>query len=142
MQYLILTRSLEIDMFSAFNITYIFLKFDLCLQDLSLRGFWLQKSLGSDKVNECRDLIDQLLHLAREGKLMYEYVLFLSLSLSLSHTHTRFMSKGPIVQLVHSVHALCSFSNIQEAILRYFPSIQFLTASFLVLADSCCFITL
>ncbi|KAI5666167.1 hypothetical protein M9H77_16020 [Catharanthus roseus] len=41
-------------------------------KDLSLRGFWLQKSLGSDKVNECRDLIDQLLHLAREGKLMYE----------------------------------------------------------------------
>ncbi|KAJ6964200.1 hypothetical protein NC652_002467 [Populus alba x Populus x berolinensis] len=41
-------------------------------KDLSLRGFWLQKLMNSDKVNECRNLIDHLLCLAREGKLKYE----------------------------------------------------------------------
>ena len=46
------------------------------LQDLSLRGFWLQKWMSSDKTNECRPMIDYLLDRAREGKLKYEYVLF------------------------------------------------------------------
>lgn len=41
-------------------------------KDLSLRGFWMQKLMNSDKVNECRNLIDHLLCLAREGKLKYE----------------------------------------------------------------------
>ncbi|KAJ4725937.1 Zinc-binding alcohol dehydrogenase family protein [Melia azedarach] len=41
-------------------------------KDLSLRGFWLQKWLNSDKATECRDMIDYLLCLAREGKLKYD----------------------------------------------------------------------
>ncbi|CAM8982487.1 unnamed protein product [Rhodiola kirilowii] len=41
-------------------------------KDLSLRGFWLQKWLGSDKATECRRMIDYLLSLVREGKLKYE----------------------------------------------------------------------
>lgn len=44
------------------------------LQDLSLKGFWLQKWLSSEKATECRNMIDYLLCLAREGKLKYEYV--------------------------------------------------------------------
>lgn len=50
-----------------------FLNYHL-LQDLSLKGFWLQKWLGSDKAVECRNMIDYLLGLTREGKLKYEYV--------------------------------------------------------------------
>jgi hypothetical protein len=46
------------------------------LQDLSLRGFWLQKWMGTDKAKECRSMIDYLLDRAREGKLKYEYVIF------------------------------------------------------------------
>ncbi|KAF9665469.1 hypothetical protein SADUNF_Sadunf16G0126000 [Salix dunnii] len=41
-------------------------------KDLSLRGFWLQKLMNSDKVNESRNMIDHLLCLAQEGKLKYE----------------------------------------------------------------------
>ncbi|KAM7279298.1 hypothetical protein ACFE04_006432 [Oxalis oulophora] len=41
-------------------------------KDISLRGFWLQKWLGSDKAQECRNMIDYLLCLVREGKLKYE----------------------------------------------------------------------
>ncbi|KAJ8768618.1 hypothetical protein K2173_023522 [Erythroxylum novogranatense] len=41
-------------------------------KDLSLRGFWLQKWLTSDKAKECRHMIDYLLRLAKEGKLKYE----------------------------------------------------------------------
>ncbi|KAL4610325.1 hypothetical protein ACB092_08G042800 [Castanea dentata] len=41
-------------------------------KDLSLRGFWLQKWMSSDKANECRPMIDYLLDRAREGKLKYE----------------------------------------------------------------------
>lgn len=41
-------------------------------KDLSLRGFWLQKWMTSDKAKECRKLIDYLLSLVREGKLTYE----------------------------------------------------------------------
>ncbi|XP_022970375.1 enoyl-[acyl-carrier-protein] reductase, mitochondrial [Cucurbita maxima] len=41
-------------------------------KDLSLRGFWLQKLMGTDKAKESRRLIDYLLDLAREGKLKYE----------------------------------------------------------------------
>ncbi|GLU02444.1 hypothetical protein SLE2022_196940 [Rubroshorea leprosula] len=41
-------------------------------KDLSLKGFWLQKWLTSDKAKECRSMIDYLLCLAREGKLKYE----------------------------------------------------------------------
>ncbi|KAK7832917.1 enoyl-[acyl-carrier-protein] reductase [Quercus suber] len=41
-------------------------------KDLSLRGFWLQKWMSSDKTNECRPMIDYLLDRAREGKLKYE----------------------------------------------------------------------
>ncbi|KAJ0021720.1 hypothetical protein Pint_32261 [Pistacia integerrima] len=44
----------------------------LFLQDLSLKGFWLQKWLSSDKATECRNMIDYLLCLVREGKLKYE----------------------------------------------------------------------
>lgn len=46
------------------------------LQDLSLRGFWLQQWMSTDKAKECRSMIDYLLDRAREGKLKYEYVLF------------------------------------------------------------------
>ena len=42
------------------------------LQDLSLRGFWLQKWMSRDKAIECRNMIDYLLGLARDGKLTYE----------------------------------------------------------------------
>ncbi|GLT33842.1 hypothetical protein SLA2020_084000 [Shorea laevis] len=41
-------------------------------KDLSLKGFWLQKWLTSDKAKECRSMIDYLLCLAREGKLKYQ----------------------------------------------------------------------
>ncbi|KAK2985582.1 hypothetical protein RJ640_025015 [Escallonia rubra] len=41
-------------------------------KDLSLRGFWLQKWLGSNKAEECRVMLDHLLGLVREGKLTYE----------------------------------------------------------------------
>ncbi|KAM7522275.1 hypothetical protein LguiA_012177 [Lonicera macranthoides] len=41
-------------------------------KDLSLRGFWLQKWMSSDKAKECRVMLDYLLGLAREGKLTYE----------------------------------------------------------------------
>lgn len=41
-------------------------------KDLSLRGFWLQKWMTSDKAKECRNMIDYLLSLAREGNLKYE----------------------------------------------------------------------
>ncbi|KAJ0084783.1 hypothetical protein Patl1_30803 [Pistacia atlantica] len=41
-------------------------------KDLSLKGFWLQKWLSSDKATECRNMIDYLLCLVREGKLKYE----------------------------------------------------------------------
>ncbi|XP_068311541.1 enoyl-[acyl-carrier-protein] reductase, mitochondrial [Pyrus communis] len=41
-------------------------------KDLSLRGFWLQKWMSTEKAFECRVLIDHLLDLAREGKLKYE----------------------------------------------------------------------
>ncbi|KQJ92689.1 enoyl-[acyl-carrier-protein] reductase, mitochondrial [Brachypodium distachyon] len=41
-------------------------------KDLSLRGFWLQKWMSSDKADDCRRLIDYLLGLVQEGKLKYE----------------------------------------------------------------------
>ncbi|KAH9661126.1 Enoyl-(acyl-carrier-protein) reductase [Citrus sinensis] len=41
-------------------------------KDLSLKGFWLQKWLSSEKATECRNMIDYLLCLAREGKLKYD----------------------------------------------------------------------
>ncbi|KFK33945.1 hypothetical protein AALP_AA5G082000 [Arabis alpina] len=41
-------------------------------KDLALRGFWLQNWLSMDKVKECREMIDYLLGLARDGKLKYE----------------------------------------------------------------------
>ncbi|XP_021716299.1 enoyl-[acyl-carrier-protein] reductase, mitochondrial-like [Chenopodium quinoa] len=41
-------------------------------KDLSLRGFWLQKWMSSDKADECRDMIDQLLGLMRDGKIKYD----------------------------------------------------------------------
>ncbi|KAE9463496.1 hypothetical protein C3L33_04601, partial [Rhododendron williamsianum] len=40
--------------------------------DLSLRGFWLQKWMSSDKAKECRKMIDHLSSIVREGKLTYE----------------------------------------------------------------------
>ncbi|KAK3118173.1 hypothetical protein QOZ80_9BG0695310 [Eleusine coracana subsp. coracana] len=41
-------------------------------KDLSLRGFWLQKWMNSDKAEDCRTMIDYLLGLVHEGKLTYE----------------------------------------------------------------------
>ncbi|XP_058207063.1 enoyl-[acyl-carrier-protein] reductase, mitochondrial isoform X2 [Rhododendron vialii] len=41
-------------------------------KDLSLRGFWLQKWMSSDKAKECRKMIDLLLSIVRKGKLIYE----------------------------------------------------------------------
>ncbi|XP_010685934.2 enoyl-[acyl-carrier-protein] reductase, mitochondrial [Beta vulgaris subsp. vulgaris] len=41
-------------------------------QDLSLRGFWLQKWMSTDKATECRIMIDQLLDLMRDGKIKYD----------------------------------------------------------------------
>ncbi|CAA7038201.1 unnamed protein product [Microthlaspi erraticum] len=41
-------------------------------KDLALRGFWLQNWLSMSKVKECREMIDYLLGLARDGKLTYE----------------------------------------------------------------------
>ncbi|KAL6508881.1 hypothetical protein OROHE_021440 [Orobanche hederae] len=40
--------------------------------DLSLRGFWLQKWMSSDKAKECRNMIDYLLSLTRSGELKYD----------------------------------------------------------------------
>ncbi|XP_056855845.1 enoyl-[acyl-carrier-protein] reductase, mitochondrial isoform X2 [Raphanus sativus] len=39
---------------------------------LELKGFWLQNWLSLGKVKECREMIDYLLGLARDGKLKYE----------------------------------------------------------------------
>ncbi|KAL8496780.1 hypothetical protein ACS0TY_020454 [Phlomoides rotata] len=41
-------------------------------KDLSLRGFWLQKWLSSEKTKECREMIDYLLSLTRSGELKYD----------------------------------------------------------------------
>ncbi|GJR93504.1 enoyl-[acyl-carrier-protein] reductase, mitochondrial [Tanacetum coccineum] len=41
-------------------------------KELSLKGFWLQKWISSDKTEECREMIDYLLGLIREGKLKYD----------------------------------------------------------------------
>ncbi|NP_001295609.1 probable trans-2-enoyl-CoA reductase, mitochondrial [Jatropha curcas] len=41
-------------------------------KDLTLRGFWLQKWLTSEKAKECRNMIDYLPSLAQEEKLKYE----------------------------------------------------------------------
>ncbi|KAM0844056.1 hypothetical protein ACQ4PT_057302 [Festuca glaucescens] len=41
-------------------------------KDLSLRGFWLQKWMNSDKAEDYRTMIDYLLALVQEGKLKYE----------------------------------------------------------------------
>ncbi|XP_014497247.1 enoyl-[acyl-carrier-protein] reductase, mitochondrial isoform X2 [Vigna radiata var. radiata] len=41
-------------------------------KDLSLRGFWLQKWLSTDKAEESRGMIDRLLNLVQEGKLKYK----------------------------------------------------------------------
>ncbi|KAL8129046.1 hypothetical protein V2J09_018201 [Rumex salicifolius] len=41
-------------------------------KDLSLKGFWLQKWMSMDKVQECRLMIDHLLAIMRDGKLKYE----------------------------------------------------------------------
>uniref|UniRef100_A0A0D3A8N8 Enoyl-[acyl-carrier-protein] reductase, mitochondrial n=1 Tax=Brassica oleracea var. oleracea TaxID=109376 RepID=A0A0D3A8N8_BRAOL len=41
-------------------------------KDLELKGFWLQNWLSLGKVRECREMIDYLLGLARDGKLKYE----------------------------------------------------------------------
>ncbi|KAJ7947747.1 Zinc-binding alcohol dehydrogenase family protein [Quillaja saponaria] len=41
-------------------------------KDLSLRGFWLQKWMTTDKAKESRIMIDYLLGLVREEKLKYE----------------------------------------------------------------------
>lgn len=41
-------------------------------KDLKLRGFWLQKWLSIEKSKECREMVDYLLSLTRDGKLKYE----------------------------------------------------------------------
>ncbi|KAF7823502.1 enoyl-[acyl-carrier-protein] reductase, mitochondrial [Senna tora] len=41
-------------------------------KDLSLRGFWLQRWMTTDKAGESRKMIDSLLDLVRDGKLKYE----------------------------------------------------------------------
>ncbi|KAK4764647.1 hypothetical protein SAY86_025737 [Trapa natans] len=41
-------------------------------KDLSLKGFWLQNWMSSDKAHDCRRMIDHLLELVREEKLRYE----------------------------------------------------------------------
>ncbi|CAH1432380.1 unnamed protein product [Lactuca virosa] len=41
-------------------------------KELSLKGFWLQKWISSDRKEECREMIDYLLGLIREGKLKYD----------------------------------------------------------------------
>ncbi|PWA36486.1 polyketide synthase, enoylreductase family protein [Artemisia annua] len=41
-------------------------------KDLSLTGFYLQKWISSDKTQECREMLDYLLGLIREGKLKYD----------------------------------------------------------------------
>ncbi|XP_024967083.1 enoyl-[acyl-carrier-protein] reductase, mitochondrial [Cynara cardunculus var. scolymus] len=41
-------------------------------KELSLKGFWLQKWISAGKTEECREMIDYLLGLVREGKLKYD----------------------------------------------------------------------
>ncbi|XP_020252643.1 probable trans-2-enoyl-CoA reductase, mitochondrial [Asparagus officinalis] len=41
-------------------------------KDLSLRGFWLQKIFSSERVADCRPMIEYLLKLVESGKLKYE----------------------------------------------------------------------
>nr|CAD1822061.1 unnamed protein product [Ananas comosus var. bracteatus] len=41
-------------------------------KDLSLRGFWLQKWMSSDKAKDCQTMIDYLLSLVHHGKLKYD----------------------------------------------------------------------
>ncbi|KAK1286738.1 hypothetical protein QJS10_CPB20g00750 [Acorus calamus] len=54
-------------------------------KDLALRGFWLQKWMSSERAKECREMIDYLLGLVRDGKFRYEYVFLLSADMS-KHT--------------------------------------------------------
>lgn len=44
------------------------------MQDLALRGFWLQKWMSLERAKECRVMIDYLLGLVSDGKFKYEYV--------------------------------------------------------------------
>ncbi|KAJ9548147.1 hypothetical protein OSB04_020690 [Centaurea solstitialis] len=53
------------------------------LQELSLKGFWLPNWFTADKTHECREMIDYLLGLVREGKLKYDMEL-----VPLSEFHT------------------------------------------------------
>jgi hypothetical protein len=65
----------------------------MLLKDLSLRGFWLQKWMNSDKAEDCWTLIDYLLGLMHEGKFKYEYVKCCSLiQLLLDAGHTLSLS--------------------------------------------------
>lgn len=41
-------------------------------KELSLRGFWLQKWMNSEKAKDCRSRIDYLLSLVQSGKFKYE----------------------------------------------------------------------
>uniref|UniRef100_UPI001CB89F12 enoyl-[acyl-carrier-protein] reductase, mitochondrial n=1 Tax=Erigeron canadensis TaxID=72917 RepID=UPI001CB89F12 len=41
-------------------------------KELSLKGFWLQKWISSDKTEECREMLEYLLGLVREEKLKYD----------------------------------------------------------------------
>ncbi|KAI4322200.1 hypothetical protein L6164_021917 [Bauhinia variegata] len=41
-------------------------------KELSLRGFWLQRWLSTEKAGQSREMIDRLLGLVRDGKLKYE----------------------------------------------------------------------
>ncbi|CAN1341385.1 Enoyl-[acyl-carrier-protein] reductase, mitochondrial, partial [Linum perenne] len=51
---------------------FIFKVSQSLVQEISLKGFWLQNWLGNDKTKECRKMIDYLVSLAKEGKLKYE----------------------------------------------------------------------
>ncbi|KAJ9548145.1 hypothetical protein OSB04_020688 [Centaurea solstitialis] len=44
----------------------------LIFKELSVKGFWLQKWISTGKTEECREMIDYLLGLVREGKLKYD----------------------------------------------------------------------
>ncbi|MQL97390.1 hypothetical protein Taro_030083 [Colocasia esculenta] len=41
-------------------------------KDLSLRGFWLQRWMTEEKAQVCREMVDYLLGLVRDGQLKYE----------------------------------------------------------------------
>lgn len=70
------------------------------MQDLALRGFWLQKWMSSERARECRVMIDYLLGLVCDGKFKYEYVYS---NIALFRKFVLWLWLAPIFLLIYQV---------------------------------------